>query len=63
MAENECRSRSAVEGSGKRGQVLKEDVLKALDKTGRQPADGISLPRRGARARAAGDGAARSGSR
>ena len=25
---------SAVEGSGKRGQVLKEDVLKALEKTG-----------------------------
>ncbi|WP_404401116.1 2-oxoglutarate dehydrogenase complex dihydrolipoyllysine-residue succinyltransferase [Pelagibacterium halotolerans] len=34
MMEEKGVSADAVEGSGKRGQVLKEDVLKALEKTG-----------------------------
>ena len=34
MMEEKGVDAASVEGSGKRGQVLKEDVLKALDKTG-----------------------------
>ena len=44
MAERDVEP-SSVEGSGKRGQVLKEDVLKALDRTGAaQPAPAASQP-------------------
>ncbi|WMT86852.1 2-oxoglutarate dehydrogenase complex dihydrolipoyllysine-residue succinyltransferase [Pelagibacterium sp. 26DY04] len=35
---------SSVEGSGKRGQVLKEDVFKALERTSAQPAPAAAQP-------------------
>jgi 2-oxoglutarate dehydrogenase E2 component (dihydrolipoamide succinyltransferase) len=57
MAEREIDP-AAVEGSGKRGQVLKEDVLKALDRTGDKPAAAAPAPAQ-ARAPSAGEDAGR----
>ncbi|MCD7058340.1 2-oxoglutarate dehydrogenase complex dihydrolipoyllysine-residue succinyltransferase [Pelagibacterium xiamenense] len=44
MMEEKGVSADAVEGSGKRGQVLKEDVLKALEKTGSGEAKAAPAP-------------------
>ncbi|WP_332713735.1 2-oxoglutarate dehydrogenase complex dihydrolipoyllysine-residue succinyltransferase [Pelagibacterium mangrovi] len=54
MAERDIDPAS-VEGSGKRGQVLKEDVLKAVERTGEKPAAAAPAPAQARAPSASGD--------